>query len=78
MKKIIMRVLVCVMIMAMMACGADEDSFRYIKQFTEPVLLGDGTIFIDKGKYVYVYCSANEFTTGVADENAKLKVSVAF
>ena len=55
---------------------AFDDGFRYIKQVTEPVLLGDGTISIAKGQYVYVYCSANEFTTGAADENAKLKVTV--
>ena len=55
---------------------AFDEGFRYIKQVAEPVLVGDGTIFIDEGLYVYVYCSANEFTTGVADENAKLNVTV--
>ena len=55
---------------------AFDDSFRYIKQAAEPVLHGDGTIFIDEGQYVYVYCSANEFTTGVVDENATLKVTI--
>ena len=53
-----------------------DDAFRYIKQAAEPALVGDGTIFIDEGQYVYVYCSANEFTTGVADENAKLNITV--
>ena len=55
---------------------AFDDSLRYIKQITEPVLIGNGTIFIDEGQYVYVYCSANEFTTGVVDENAKLRITV--
>ena len=55
---------------------AFEEGFRHIKQYTEPVLLGDGTIFLDAGKYVYVYCSANEFTTGVVDENAKLNIII--
>lgn len=55
---------------------AFDDGFRYIKQIAEPVLVGDGTIFIDEGQYVYVYCSENEFTTGVVDENAKLNVTV--
>ena len=52
-----------------------EEGFRYIKQVAEPVLKGDGEVFVEAGKFVYVYCSANEFTTGVADENAKLKVT---
>ena len=55
---------------------AFDEGFRYIKQAAEPVLVADGTIFIDEGKYVYVYCSSNEFTTGVADEYAKLNVTV--
>ena len=55
---------------------AFDEGFRYIKQVAEPALVGDGTIFIDEGLYVYVYCSANEFTTGVADETAKLNVTV--
>lgn len=53
-----------------------DEGFRYIKQAAEPVLVADGTIFIDEGKYVYVYCSSNEFTTGVADEYAKLNVTI--
>ena len=55
---------------------AFDDSFRYIKQIAEPVLVGDGSVFVEKGQYVYVYCSSNEFTTGVADENAKLNITV--
>ena len=53
-----------------------DDSFRYIKQAAEPALVGNGTIILNEGQYVYVYCSANEFTTGIVDENAKLKVTV--
>ena len=55
---------------------AFDEGFRYIKQAAEPVLVGDGTILIDEGQYIYVYCSANEFTTGIIDENAKLKITV--
>ena len=53
-----------------------DEGFRYIKQVAEPALVGDGTILVGEGQYVYVYCSANEFTTGVVDENAKLNVTV--
>ena len=55
---------------------AFEEGYRYIKQVAEPVLIGDGTITVAAGQFVYVYCSANEFTTGVVDENAKLNVTV--
>jgi hypothetical protein len=55
---------------------AFEDGLRYIKQAAEPVLVGDGTINIEKGQYVYVYCSANEFTADAADEHAKLNITV--
>ena len=55
---------------------AFDEGFRYIKQVAEPVLVGDGTISVAEGLYVYVYCSANEFTTGVVDENAKLNITV--
>ena len=55
---------------------AFEDGYRYIAQFTEPVLIGDGIISVDAGQYVYVYCSINEFTAEAADENAKLNITV--
>ena len=55
---------------------AFDDALRYIAQITEPVLIGDGTVSVSAGQYVYVNCSANEFTTGVVDENAKLHVTV--
>ena len=55
---------------------AFEEGFRYIAQAAEPVLVGDGKIDLKPGQFVYVYCSANEFTTGVADETARLKVTV--
>ena len=54
---------------------AFDEGFRYIKQIAEPALVGDGAISVEAGQYVYVYCSAKEFTTGVADENAKLKIT---
>lgn len=55
---------------------AFEEGYRYITQVAQPVLVGDGKITVEPGQYVYVYCSANEFTTGVVDENAKLKVTM--
>ena len=55
---------------------AFEEGFRYIGQAAQPVLVGDGTVQVNVGQFVYVYCSANELTTGVADENAKLTVTV--
>ena len=55
---------------------AFDEGFRYISQAAQPVLVGDGTIFVDAGQFVYVYCSANELTTGLVDENAKLIVTV--
>ena len=55
---------------------AFDDSFRYIKQVAEPALAGNGTIYVAEGQYVYVYCSANEFTTGTVDEYAKLNVTM--
>ena len=53
-----------------------EDGYRYIAQFTEPILVGDGTISVNAGQYVYIYCSVNEFTAEAADENAKLNITV--
>ena len=44
--------------------------------FAEPILIGDGTISVDEGQYVYIYCSANEFTSIVTDENAKLYITI--
>ena len=54
---------------------AFEDGYRYIEQAFDPDLTGDGTVDVHKGQYVYVHCSANEFTTGVADEDAKLNIA---
>ena len=53
-----------------------DDGFRYIAQAAEPVLVGNGKISVNEGQFVYVYCSTNEFTATVADENAKLNVTV--
>lgn len=43
------------------------DDTRYISQANEPVLEGDGTIPVGENMYMYVFCSANEFTTGGED-----------
>ncbi|MBR5521044.1 MAG: hypothetical protein IKU54_03515 [Oscillospiraceae bacterium] len=55
---------------------AFDDGFRYIRQVAEPVLIGNGTVSVGEGHFVYVYCSANEFTTGTSDENAKLNITI--
>ena len=55
---------------------AFEEGFRYIGQAAQPVLVGDGTVQVNAGQFVYVYCSANELTAGVVDEHAKLTVTV--
>ena len=55
---------------------AFADGFRYISQAAEPVLVGDGTVSVKAGQFVYVYCSVNEFTADSPDENAKLNVTV--
>ena len=55
---------------------AFDDGFRYISQAAEPILIGDGTISVDEGQYVYIYCSANEFTSIVTDENAKRYITI--
>ena len=55
---------------------AFDDGFRYIAQAAEPILDGNGTISVEAGQFVYVYCSANEFTGVTADENAQLNVTV--
>ena len=55
---------------------AFEDGFRFIKQAADPVLVGDGTVSVEVGQYVYVYCSVNEFTADAADENARVNVLV--
>ena len=51
-----------------------DDGFRYISQAAEPVLVGDGTVSVKAGQFVYVHCSVNEFTADSPDENAKLNI----
>ena len=55
---------------------AFEDGYRFIKQAADPVLVGDGTVSVEVGQYVYIYCSVNEFTADAADENARVNVLV--
>ena len=54
---------------------AFDDGFRYISQAAEPVLVGDGTVSVEAGQFVYIYCSVNEFTADAPDENAKLNIT---
>lgn len=53
---------------------AFDDGFRYISQSAEPALIGDGTVSVEEGQFVYIYCSVNEFTADAPDENAKLNI----
>ena len=55
---------------------AFDDGFRYIAQAADPVLVGDGKVSVQAGQFVYIYCSANEFTLEAPNTNAKLKVNV--
>ena len=55
---------------------AFDDAFRYIGQSEEPVLVGDGTISVNAGQFIYLYCSANELTDITAGENEKLNITV--
>ncbi|MBR5121462.1 MAG: hypothetical protein IKU89_02825, partial [Oscillospiraceae bacterium] len=52
-----------------------DDGLRYIKQATEPILAGDGSVVINAGQFVYLYCSSNEFTTDAINESAKLNIT---
>ena len=54
---------------------AFDDGFRYISQAADPVLVGDGTVSVEAGQFVYIYCSVNEFTADAPDENAKLNIT---
>ena len=55
---------------------AFEDGFRYIAQAAEPVLVGDGKVTVQAGQFVYIYCSANEFTVEAPNADAKLNITV--
>lgn len=53
-----------------------EDGVRYLTQSEIPALVGDGVIKIANGKYVYVVCSENGFTTDEPSD-AKLEITYA-
>lgn len=53
-----------------------KDGWRYISQASAPVLKGDDEIEIAEGKYVYIYCPINAFTSEYPDEKAYLEISV--
>ncbi len=54
---------------------AFKDGFRYISQAFERALIGGGTVSVEEGQFVYIYCSVNGFTADFPDENARLKIS---
>ena len=54
-----------------------SDGPRYISQAAEPLLTEDGSLTVEAGKFLYVYCSANAFTDLAADSDAKLLVTFA-
>ena len=45
-----------------------KDAERYIPHAYDEVLEGGGVIYIDSGKWIYVYCSCNEWTGAKAPE----------
>jgi hypothetical protein len=55
---------------------AFDDGFRYIAQAAEPVLVGDGKVSVQAGQFVYIYCSANEFTVESPNTSAKLNINL--
>ena len=50
---------------------------RYISQAAEPLLTEDGSLTVEAGQFMYVYCSANAFTDLAPDTEAKLLVTFA-
>ena len=54
-----------------------SDGPRYILQAAEPLLTEGGSLTLEEGKFVYVYCSANAFTDLAPDSDAKLLVTFA-
>ena len=54
-----------------------SDGARYISQAAEPALTEDGSLALEGGEFVYIYCSANAFTDLTPDDNAKLLVTFA-
>lgn len=40
-----------------------DDALRYINQSHQPDLTGNGIINIKKGRFIYIYCSSNGFTS---------------
>ena len=52
------------------------DAARYLPQSRTADLDGDGTLEIAEGKYVYVYCGVNSFTTD-APSDATLTIDIA-
>ena len=55
---------------------AFDDGFRYIAQAADPVPVGDGNVSVQAGQFVYIYCSANEFTVESPNTSAKLNINV--
>ena len=53
-----------------------EDGIRYLTQAEIPALVGDGVIKIESGKYVYIVCGENGFTTDEPSD-AKLEITYA-
>lgn len=47
-----------------------QDAERYIPQAYEKALEGNGVIRIEEGKWIYVYCSCNEWTGAQAPEGS--------
>ena len=53
-----------------------EDGIRYLSQAETPALVGDGVVKIAEGKYVYVVCSDNAFSSD-SPSDAKVEITYA-
>ena len=56
---------------------AFPDILRYLSQANTPALEGDGSLEIEEGKFVYIYCSENGFTSTDAPSDATLTINYA-
>lgn len=52
-----------------------SDGLRYISQAAEPLLTEDGSLTLEAGQFVYIYCSANAFTDLAPNNDAALLVT---
>lgn len=56
---------------------AFSDILRYLPQAHTPALEGNGNLEIAEGKYIYIYCSENSFTSTEQPSDASLSIDFA-